>query len=313
MTRDADLPGLPALPAPVRELFPFESKFLDLPDGNRMHYVDEGETDGEGADAGESIVFAHGNPTWSFLYRRFIDHYRDTHRAVAMDHIGFGLSTKPTDAAYYSIETHARNFGALMDHLDLRDVTLVIPDWGGPIAMGWAIEHRERIKRLVVLDTMLGVSRVRVSLPWWFMLMRKRPLGELLYGRLNLFVRGFVERMGTQRSLTEAERTAYRLPFRSAAERAGVVAFPRLIPQRPGDPTYDLLRRIEETVAEWELPALVVWADADAGFSAEMARQAVALLRQADGPHFVPASHYLQEDAPAEIMQQIDGFLTRNP
>jgi haloalkane dehalogenase len=145
------------------------------------------------------------------------------------------------------------------------------------------------------------------------MLMRKRPLGELLYGRLNLFVRGFVERMGTQRSLTEAERTAYRLPFRSAAERAGVVAFPRLIPQRPGDPTYDLLRRIEETVAEWELPALVVWADADAGFSAEMARQAVALLRQADGPHFVPASHYLQEDAPAEIMQQIDGFLTRNP
>lgn len=311
MTSTSDAANDRPLPPEVRALFPFESRFLDLPDGNRMHYVDEGEAEGEAA--AEPIVFAHGNPTWSFLYRRFIAHYRGSRRAVAMDHIGFGLSSKPTDIGYYTIERHIQHFGALMEELDLRDVTLVMQDWGGPISMGWAIEHRDRIKRLVVLDTMLGVERVPMSLPWWFLLMRRRPLGDLLYGRLNLFVRGMVERMGTNRTLSAAERTAYRWPFRSAAERAGVVAFPRLIPRAPGDATYDLLRAIEQAVPELDVPALVVWADGDPGFSTEMAEQTAALLRRADGPHFVPASHYLQEDAPEAIIEHIDRFLAAHP
>jgi len=88
---------------------------------------------------------------------------------------------------------------------------------------------------------------------------------------------------------------------------------PRLIPSRPGDATYDLLRRIEDTAAGWELPALIVWADGDVGFSPEMAQQTAKLLVQPDGPHFVVANHYLQEDAPGEIIEQIDGFLARNP
>ena len=294
-----------ALPPEVRALYPFESHVLGLPDGNRLHYVDEGE--------GEPVVLLHGNPTWSFLYRRFIEHYRDGRRCVAPDHIGFGLSSKPTDGGYYSIERHASNFGALMEGLDLRDVTLVLQDWGGPIGMAWAVSHRERVKRLVVLDTLLAVEALPVKIPLWFRVMRSRPLGELLFGRLNLFVRGFVERRGTKRDLTDAEKAAYRLPFRSAAERAGVVAFPRLIPTKPGDRTYDLIRSIEEALPAFDVPALMVSATDNPTFSQDDARSLAALIPRVDGPHFVEASHYLQEDAPAAILSHMDRFLEANP
>lgn len=296
---------VPTLPDDVKALYPFQSRFLDLPDGNRVHYVDEGE--------GEPVVFVHGNPTWSFLYRRFVDHFRATHRAVALDHIGFGLSSKPHDQGYFSLERHVENFGALMEHLGLSDVTLVMQDWGGPISMGWALQHSDRVKRLVVLDTALGVTKIAAAIPWWFRVMRKRPIGEFLYGRLNFFVRGFVERIGTKRSLTEAETTAYRLPFRSAAERAGVIAFPRLIPSRPGDMSYELFTRIEDALPGFQQPALVVWADSDPAFSQEVGRQTAALLPNAEGPHFVEASHYLQEDAPDAIIEHMDRFFAEHP
>ncbi len=296
---------MPSIPETVRALYPFESHFLDLPDGNRMHYVAEGE--------GEPLVFVHGNPTWSFLYRRFIAHYRESRRAVALDHIGFGLSTKPTTGDYYSIERHAENFGALMDHLDLRDITLVMQDWGGPICMGWAIDHRDRIKRLVVMDTLLGIKKTPFVLPAFIKIMRSRPLGELLFGQLNLFVRGLVERMLTKRTLTDAEKTAYRLPFESAAERAGVIAFPRLIPQKPGDKTWDLLARIEAALPELAVPTTLIWADGDPAFTPEYARLTHSLFNDAEGPHFVSANHYLQEDAPDQILELMDDFLHRHP
>jgi len=126
-------------------LYPFESHWLDL-DGLRYHYLDEGD--------GEVVVAVHGNPTWSFYYRDLVKALSDDWRVVVPDHMGCGLSDKPSDDDYdYTLSRRIDDFGALMDDLDLTDINLVVHDWGGMIGLGWAVRNPERIKRLVILNT----------------------------------------------------------------------------------------------------------------------------------------------------------------
>jgi pimeloyl-ACP methyl ester carboxylesterase len=130
--------------------WPYEPKWLST-DGIRIHYVDEGPRDGE------PVVMLHGNPTWSYLYRRFIFALTEAgFRAVAHDELGFGRSDKPSSARAYSIQRDVQHFSALMDELRLDGVTLVVQDWGGPIGLGWAVGHPDRVKRLVILNTWAG-------------------------------------------------------------------------------------------------------------------------------------------------------------
>lgn len=133
------------LPQSVRDLYPFDSHFLDV-DGGRMHYIDEGDADAD------PIVCVHGNPTWSFYWRRIAQEFKGTHRVVAMDHIGCGLSDKPQDWPY-RLADHRDNLLRLIEHLDLKRVTLVVHDWGGAIGMGVAVRHPERFRRIVVMNT----------------------------------------------------------------------------------------------------------------------------------------------------------------
>lgn len=126
--------------------YPFAHHFFDSPMG-AMHFVDEGPRDAP------VLLMLHGNPSWSFLYRHFVTAFSDTHRVVAPDHIGFGLSDKPEDEGAYSIDAHARNLEGLVEALDLRNITLVMQDWGGPIGLGMAARHPERVARLVILNT----------------------------------------------------------------------------------------------------------------------------------------------------------------
>lgn len=111
---------------------------------HRLHYIDEGE--------GEPIVMVHGNPTWSFLYRKFIKELSHTHRCIAPDHLGFGLSDKPSGWSYKPAD-HAANLAALLDKLDLIDITLIVQDWGGPTGLSYALKNPERVKRLVIMNT----------------------------------------------------------------------------------------------------------------------------------------------------------------
>ena len=127
------------------DLFPFESRFLDLPPDHRMHYIDEGE--------GEPIVFVHGNPAWSFEFRHPVRELRSEFRCVALDHIGFGLSSRSARREDHRPQSHAQRLAALLDHLDLRDITLFMNDWGGPIGLDFARRHPERVKRLVIANT----------------------------------------------------------------------------------------------------------------------------------------------------------------
>ena len=140
-----------------RELYPFVGAYLNL-DGNALHYLDEG--------SGDPVVMLHGNPTWSFFYRRLVPALSDRCRVIVPDHIGCGLSAKPDDAHYrYTLEQRVADLGALLDHLGLKkNITLVLHDWGGMIGMAWAVKNPERVRRLVLLNT--GAFHLPASKPF---------------------------------------------------------------------------------------------------------------------------------------------------
>ncbi len=126
-----------------KELYPFRSNFLDL-DGLKYHYLDEG--------TGANLLMLHGNPTWSFYYRNLILGLKDEYRILAPDHIGCGLSDKPQQYNY-TLARHIANLEILIDKLKLKDITLVLHDWGGAIGMGFAVKHPELVKRFVIFNT----------------------------------------------------------------------------------------------------------------------------------------------------------------
>jgi pimeloyl-ACP methyl ester carboxylesterase len=288
--------------------WPYEPKWL-FTDGVRIHYVDEGPRDGE------AVVMLHGNPTWSYLYRRFIAALIEAgFRAVAHDELGFGRSDKPRSAREYSIQRHAGHFAALMDELDLSGITLVVQDWGGPIGLVWAVDHPERVKRLVILNTWPGgIPPDYPKPPALFGLLRLPVLGELLVKGAHLFVRLFLFRGGTHpERLGENEKAAYLAPHPSWASRAGVLAYPRLIPWEASHITAPLGAHVEQGLDRLhDKPVLIVWPLKDRGFK----QPSLALWRRrfpnAEVHEIEDAGHYLQEDAPEQVIPLLVDFLRR--
>lgn len=204
-----------------RSLYPFASRHFDSADG-RMHYVDEGER------GGEPVVFVHGTPTWSFLYRRLIVQLAPRHRAIAVDHLGFGLSEKPP-AAPYEPHDHAHRLVALLDSLDLSGITLVVHDFGGPIGLAAALERPDRIARLVLLNTWMwsvaddpAIARgARVAGSW---------IGRWLYQQLNFPVKSLMPKvMGDRSVLTPEIHRHYAAPLATPEERLGAWMFARAL------------------------------------------------------------------------------------
>ena len=173
----------PDAPAIDRALYPFAGHFLNVGAGIRLHYLDEGH--------GPPVVMVHGNPTWSFFYRSLVLRLRGRHRCVVPDHVGCGLSDKPSASQYpYSLDRRVADLGALLEHLKLdRDVTLVMHDWGGMIGTAWATRFPERVKRLVVLNTAAFPLPKSKRLPLSLWVARDTALGAVLVRGLNLFCR----------------------------------------------------------------------------------------------------------------------------
>ena len=286
--------------------WPFEPQWL-FTDGIRIHYVDEGPRDGE------PVVMLHGNPTWAYLYRRFIAALAaEGYRAVAHDELGFGRSDKPQRESEYSLARHVRHFSALMDELALDGVTLVVQDWGGPIGLSWAVAHPERVKRLVLFNTWSGGDIPDYPKPAPpFRLLRARGTGELLVKGAHLFVRVALFRSTQAGRLGENERAAYLAPHPSWQSRAGVLAYPRLIPWDAGNPTWDVARETERGLARLaEKPILLCWPRNDPAFGAK----ALALWRErfpGAELHEVEAGHYIQEDAHERAIPILLDFLRR--
>ncbi|HEX7476722.1 MAG TPA: alpha/beta fold hydrolase [Polyangiales bacterium] len=292
--------------------YPFESHFAQVC-GHRMHYVDEGK--------GETILLLHGNPTWSYLYRHVITGLSDKHRCIAPDHLGFGFSDKPKDADY-SMRAHVMRLEAFVQRLGLRDITLVVQDWGGVIGLAWAVRHKSLVKRLVVLNTAGFVPESPAELaglrprPWGFPLLwslRIPVLGELFVQGLGGFVRLLVPLGITHRErLTREVMAGYLAPYPTWASRRAHLASVRQVPMRPSDTAWQLLRETGAELDGWTVPTQIVWGMRDPVFVPWFLEQFEKRLpNHAPTVRIEDANHFLQDDRPDLIIDAVRSFMAK--
>jgi haloalkane dehalogenase len=284
-TPDERFAGLPG--------FVFAPHYLEQ-DGLRMHYLDEGE--------GDPVLCLHGEPTWSFLYRKMIPGLTGVARVIAPDYFGFGRSDKPEDAGWYAFDRHCASIRRLVEQLDLRRVTVVVQDWGGPIGLRLAVEQPERVARLVILNTGLGGGRPPSEAWLRFREVVRAAAGDFQAGRLI--------RTAAARGLADDVVAAYDAPFPTAESKAGVLAFPEQVPTEPEHPNTAPLMAIRDALASWEKPTLVLFGDSDPIFRPEVADAIARWIPGALPAELVAnAGHFVQEDAGEEVAARIVEFL----
>jgi haloalkane dehalogenase len=274
--------------------FPFTAHYRSF-GGLRLAHLDEGE--------GAPVVFFHGEPTWSFLWRKVIPPVRDAgFRCIAPDLPGFGRSDKPVDVGWYTYDRHVESMGALLEALDLRGATVVVHDWGGPIGLRLAVEHAERIERIVILDTGLFTGHQRMNDAW----MAFRDFVE----RTEDVPVGLLVRRACHQDPGDEVIAGYDAPFPNPQAKAGARAFPLIIPLAPDAPGAAAGQRVLEALRPDQRPKLVLWADSDPVLPLSTGeRLAEALGTQVDRV-VADAGHFLQEDAGVEIGGLISDWLT---
>ncbi len=278
---------------PDPRLFPFESHWFGAP-GGRIHYVDEGE--------GPPILFLHGNPTWSFLYRGIVIRLRKDFRCIAPDLPGFGLSDHPPDYRY-TPEEHAGTIRALVEELDLRDLTIMGHDWGGPIGMRVALEEPGRMRALVMGNTWYWPTAA-IHLKAFSWIMSTGYVRGLIHKK-NLFVDRVIP-LGVKHPMAGEVLDHYRGPFPTVDSRAGVAEFARQMSL-----SANWLAQIEIDVRRTlrHMPILLTWGIEDLAYTPAFMDN---FLRDFDKARVVrlDAKHYIQEDTPGEVSKAIRDFLS---
>jgi pimeloyl-ACP methyl ester carboxylesterase len=295
-----------ALPDHIRAQWPYAARFARV-NGWRMHYIDEGE--------GDPIVLLHGNPTWGFLYRDFVPILTSAgYRVIVPDMIGFGLSEKPTREQAHSLDGHSANLVALMRTLDLRRITLVCHDWGGPTGLSFALSNPERMRALVIMSTWAWRNPAsefhRKIFPWRTM---HAPLvGPYLLGRHNALAgRGVYLSVVDRETFRHRAQAAYEQVLPDAATRLPTWTWPRWIPLDEAARATQRFDWLEQELGRCKLPALIVWGREDEVFPYDVfAARFKQLLPHSEGPHLVTGRHFLQEDSGPEIAAHIVRFLS---
>ena len=287
-------------------LYPFTPHYHDIA-GNRLHYVDEG--------GGEAVLMLHGNPSWSFLYRDLIRELMGDHRTVAPDHIGCGRSDKPDDEGYqYTLASRVADVGSLVDELDLRDITLIVHDWGGMIGMAWAVQHVHRLSRLVVMNTAAFPLPDHKRLPSALSLARTPGLGALVVRGANAFARGAVRTCVTRRPMSKEVTAGYLAPYDSWAHRIAVHRFVQDIPLGTGDRAYGVVQDTADALDRLAaLPMLICWGMKDFVFDHEFLDEWIARFPAAEVHRYPDCGHYVLEDATEEIVPLVRHFLEAHP
>jgi haloalkane dehalogenase len=289
--RFADLPG-----------YAFAPHYVDLDAGLRMHYIDEGARDAA------AVLMLHGEPSWSYLYRKMIPVITAAGlRAVAPDLIGFGRSDKPAAQDDYTYAAHVGWIAAFLDKYDLRGITLVCQDWGGLIGLRVAAEHPDRFARIVAANTFLptGDQHPGDAFLRWQEFSQKAPslpIGNIVNG-------------GCTTDLPPEIIAAYDAPFPDDTYKAGARVFPRLVPTQPDDPASDANRRAWEVLRGWEKPFLTAFSDGDP-ITRGADRRFHDLVPGTKGmPHttITGAGHFLQEDRGEELARVVVDFIRATP
>ena len=285
----------------LRGIYPYTSHYFNLKP-HRYHYLDEGD--------GEPLLFLHGNPTWSFYYRTLIQGLKDGYRCVAPDHIGCGLSDKPQNYSY-TLETHIDNLERLVDAIELKNITLIMHDWGGAIGMGFAVRRPEKVKRLVIFNTAAFLS---THIPWRIDICRGSLLGSIAIRVFNAFARGVLvfgaehkERLNVQ------VRAGYLAPYDSFKNRVGNLRFVQDIPMTPDIPSYSIVQNIETNLHKFrDRPVMIVWGKKDFCFNDYFLQKWCDYFPDAEVHEVEDAGHLIVEDAYEKIIPWMRKFLENN-
>jgi len=283
--------------------YPFRSQLLDL-GGVVMHYLDEGPQDGE------ALLFVHGNPTWSFLWRHPIRALRGRYRCVAPDHVGCGLSDKPQQHEY-RLARHIENLEQLVERLELERITLVVHDWGGPIGLGFAGRHPERVARLVILNTAAfpGPAPLRIRA------CRTPLFGPLAVRGLNAFAGlATVMALEDRRRMTPLVRRGYLAPYHDWSSRIATLRFVEDIPLSASHPSWNTLLEVEAGLARLKhKPTCLIWGERDWCFTPAFRQGFERRLPQARVHRAPSAGHLVVEDAREQVIKWIEAFLAEHP
>ena len=289
-----------------------DERFSGLPDfayvphyievnGLRVHYVDEGK--------GETTLCLHGEPSWSLLYRKMIAVMSKRHRVIAMDFIGFGRSDKFTEREAYSVKMHLDTLMGFIKALDLKEITIVVQDWGGLIGLAAVAHMPEHFARLVIMNTGLPTGKGKPSEAFlaWRRYAEAHP--DMDIGRSILGGMAHPER------ITKEIMAAYEAPFPDVRYKAGAAVWPLLVPINPDDPASAEMRHTREVLSKWDKPALVMFSDKDpiTGGGEKFFRSLIPTAK--DQPEIVikDAGHFLQEEKGDEIARHILDFMKRAP
>lgn len=287
------------------KLFPFEPNYHTQSAGHRMHYVDEGPLDGQ------PVVMVHGNPTWSFYYRNVIGALCKDCRCLAPDHVGMGLSDRPDESAYdYTMASRVADLGHWLDEVEPeREVDLVVHDWGGAIAMAWAVRHPERVRRIVLLNTWAFTIPKDESLPRALRFART-GLGGFLINRFNAFS-GLAVKMATAGRLEREVARGLTAPYRNGPQsRLATLRFVQDIPLRESDPAWPVLAETEKHLDRLaDKPIRFIWGGKDFVFNDRVLGLWREIWPDADYQYLEDAGHYVLEDAPERVVASVSAFL----
>jgi cis-3-alkyl-4-acyloxetan-2-one decarboxylase len=288
--------------------YDFPANYFRHGHGHRQHYVDAGR--------GAPVLMLHGNPSWSYYYRRVIAALSVDHRCIVPDHIGMGRSDKPDAAQYdYHLKQRVDDLDALMTHLIENEAapvtgwTLIVHDWGGMIGMAYACRHPQRIARLVILNTGAFPNPKALKLPWTLRLARDSWLGAQLVLRCNAFAWG-ASRFGVKRRMDAGERAALLSPYDSPAHRVATLKFVQDIPLMPADRGYDLVAETGAALAQFaNRPTMIFWGKQDFVFDDAFLQVWRQKLPAAVVHEYADAGHYVLEDAHERIIPLLRAFL----
>ena len=306
--------------------YPFQSRYAVV-DGVRLHYLDEGE--------GPVIWLMHGMPMWSYVYRKLIPPLVAAgYRCFVPDLMGFGLSDKPEEESAHTLQRHVELMTGLIEKLDLKDMVVCGQDWGGPIALRYAIEHKDNVKALMILNTFVerfpadererrAKDIITCPLPGVYnFLFKNGAFSSFVVRRLDVF-RSFVWLKwktgnpskalgaGMRRPVDPRAMENYRMPHATPADRAGPAAFAKLIPNSADHPNAGYVDRIRKELETWNLPVLVIWPDGDMAWKPDEGERIAKIVPDGEYHLIANTGHYLQEDAGEEVAGVMVDFLGR--